>query len=222
MDLQSLVREQLELRKRIVLGDLDVGGIEFVGGVDVSYTGELATGVLVVLDSSLREVAVFSAERFVEFPYVPGLLAFREVPVLVECFEKAKQACVRVDLIFVDGQGIAHPRGVGVASHLGVLLNVPTIGVAKRRLYGTCREPEVGEAEPLVDPGGEMIGYCYRSKANTSPIYISPGHLCSLEDALSLTKKYLRGHRLPEPLRLAHRYTQVLKNSKNTEDRSER
>ena len=138
----------------------------------------------------------------IDFPYVPGLLSFREAPLILK-------ACAQLmhtpDLMIVDGQGIAHPRRLGIAAHLGLFFDIPTIGCAKSRLYGTYQEPadEAGNYEELVD-NGEVIGVVLRTKDNTNPVYISIGNKIAIEDAIFWIMRCCRGYRLPEPIRLAH------------------
>ncbi|ODN30693.1 endonuclease V [Fervidobacterium thailandense] len=209
---QRFVEIQQRLSKRVVLQELLDEHVNLIGGMDVTYVNDFALGVLVVLDRSLNLVSVYCSEKKVTFPYVPGLLAFRELPVLLDCFFKAKKQGQVPDIVFLDGQGIAHPRRLGIASHFGILVNLPTIGVAKKRLYGVCKnEPLLGFPEPLLDRNGDVLGYCYIPKPRASPVYISPGHLCDPESALRVTTKMFRGYKLPEPTRLAHHYTQLLR-----------
>lgn len=178
-----------------------------IAGADVSlnmFAKEIFAGIIVLSYPELvpLEYSVIKSET--NFPYIPGLLSFREVPALLECYKNLKH---KPDLIMVDGQGIAHPRRLGIAAHLGALLNVPTIGCAKSRLYGAYKEPhEVGEAEKIIDPKtGELLGYAYKSKARSNPLLISPGHKVSQHEALEIVQNSLREYRLPEPTRLAHK-----------------
>jgi len=211
-DVQSAVEIQNNLSKSLKIQELETQKIQYIGGLDVSYLDKYALGVLVILDNELNIVDIISQKAGVEFPYIPGFLAFREAPVILECLRKSS---IKPDVLIFDGQGIVHPRGFGIASHIGVLLDVPSIGVAKSRLYGVCDKPKrVGQAEPIYDEVGNLIGYCYLSKRNTNPIYISPGHLCDPDSALSFVKSLIRGYKLPEPTRLAHIYTQKLKSIK--------
>ncbi|HCL99288.1 MAG TPA: endonuclease V [Fervidobacterium sp.] len=210
-DVQSAVEIQNNLSKSLKIQELETQKIQYIGGLDVSYLDKYALGVLVILDNELNIVDIISQKAGVEFPYIPGFLAFREAPVILECLRKSS---IKPDVLIFDGQGIVHPRGFGIASHIGVLLDVPSIGVAKSRLYGVCDKPtRVGQAEPIYDEVGNLIGYCYLSKRNTNPIYISPGHLCDPDSALSFVKSLIRGYKLPEPTRLAHIYTQRLKST---------
>ncbi len=210
-DIQSAIEIQKNLSKSLKIKELETQKIQYIGGLDVSYSDKYALGVLVILDNELNIVDIISQKAMLEFPYIPGLLAFREAPVILECLRKSS---IKPNVLIFDGQGIAHPRSFGIASHIGVLLDIPSIGVAKSRLYGVCDKPtRVGQAEPIFDGIGNLIGYCYLSKKKTNPIYISPGHLCDPGSALSFVKSLIRGYKLPEPTRLAHIYTQKLKST---------
>jgi len=176
-----------------------------VAGVDVSFPRlqGIARGVVVVLSyPALDIVEVEQAEARPAIPYIPGLLSFRECPVILAACEKLYNT---PDLVLVDGQGIAHPRRLGLAAHLGLFLDVPTIGCAKSILCGR-HEPvgeEVGSHAELVDKG-EVIGAALRTKVGTKPIYVSIGHKINLVSALYWVMKSCHGYRLPEPTRLAH------------------
>jgi len=137
------------------------------------------------------------------FPYIPGLLSFREAPIIIEIWNNLKH---RPDVLLVDGQGLAHPRGLGIASHLGLLLGVPTIGAAKSRLVGEGEEPgiEAGAATPLYWQG-QVVGWILRTRKGVRPLFVSPGHRVSLTDCREITLGCLRGYRVPEPLRRADR-----------------
>lgn len=183
----------------------EVTSPQFIAGVDISVPRErgVATGAVVVLsypELRLIETRVVSGQ--LEFPYVPGLLSFREAPLtLAACGELS----VTPDLILVDGQGIAHPRRMGLASHLGLFLDKPTIGCAKSLLCGSCEIPgeEPGSYTEIVDRG-EVIGAALRTKPGIKPVYVSIGHQIDLETAIRWVLNCCRGHRLPEPARLAH------------------
>lgn len=182
--------------------------IEHVAGVDISIRGERAIAAVPVLqfeDLAIVDLAI--VEQRVPFPYVPGYLSFRECPSILAAWEKLK---VTPDLLLVDGQGIAHPRRFGLASHLGVLLDVPSIGCAKTRFIGTHDEPDV-EAGCYTDlwdhddqGNDELIGAVLRTRDNVKPLYISVGHKLDLPTALDLVLDCGAGYRLPEPTRLAH------------------
>ncbi len=179
--------------------------VELVAGVDVAYipASERALAAAVVFrwpDLQILEERIL--EGRVSYPYVPGYLSFREVPLLKEVLLSLKR---KPDLVFVDGQGRAHPRQAGLAVHLGVELQWPTIGCAKKPLLKVEEFPEdyPGACRPIY-LAGEVVGYVLRTRQKVKPIYVSPGHLLTAEEALEYTLKALRGYRLPEPLRRAH------------------
>lgn len=177
-------------------------------GVDVSYrrTDQTYAACAVLLKMpELIPVDSCCGLGIVPFPYIPGLLSFREIPALIPILKKAP----RPDLIIVDGQGTAHPRGFGLACHLGLITGVPTIGCAKSLLVGTCEKPgpERGEKTPMTY-NGKIVGYALRSRKGSKPLYISPGHLLDPEEAVKGVQMCLKGFRLPEPTRLAHKLTQ--------------
>lgn len=196
------MRLQEGLRRRIVVENL-VGKVQTIAGVDVGIRGDTAKAAVVVLrypDLSLLEAAL--ATQPVTFPYIPGLLAFREAPAVLAACEKLQ---VEPDLFIFDGQGLAHPRRLGIASHVGLILDKPSIGCAKSRLWGTHAEPQAaaGSWVPLYD-GQEIIGAVVRTKDGVSPVYVSIGHKVDLETAIAYVLATCRGHRLPEPCRQAH------------------
>ncbi|HEX8591243.1 MAG TPA: deoxyribonuclease V [Candidatus Paceibacterota bacterium] len=180
---------------------------KLIGGADVSMNRFAKEGfagfvTLSYPDLTLRDHAVVKAA--IPFPYVPGLLSFREIPMLLAAWDELK---VKPDVLIVDGIGIAHPRRLGIASHLGLVLGVPTIGCAKSVLTGVYEEPgdEPGTTTPLMDPKTkETIGMALRTKQKVKPVFISPGHLITLTEAVELVKSCVLRHRLPEPTRFAH------------------
>jgi deoxyribonuclease V len=176
-----------------------------VAGVDISaprFQGKVRGTVVVLSYPGLEVVEIAAVQRTVDFPYVPGLLSFRESPVILAAYGKLRS---KPDLILVDGQGIAHPRRFGIASHLGVLLGVPTIGCAKSLLCGTFSPlgAEAGSAA-AIEHEGEVVGMALRTRTNVKPVFVSIGHKVDLEAAVSWVRKCCRGYRLPEPTRLAH------------------
>ena len=183
----------------------EVSKPRFIAGVDISVdkAGGMATGAVVVLNyPELELVEAKVVYGKVGFPYVPGLLSFRESPLILSACEELSLA---PDLVLVDGQGIAHPRRMGLASHLGLLLNTPTIGCAKSRLCGNHEMPgvEPGSYAELVDRG-EVIGAVLRTRHGVEPVYVSIGHRVDLQTAIRWVMECCRGYRLPEPTRLAH------------------
>jgi deoxyribonuclease V len=176
-----------------------------IAGIDISAPNAqgVARGAVVVLGyPGLDIVEVEEAHSKIGFPYVPGLLSFRESPLILAACEKL---CNVPDLVLVDGQGIAHPRRFGLASHVGLLLDLPTIGCAKSILCGQHQSlgEEAGSQAELLDTG-EIIGAALRTKSRVKPIYVSVGHRIDLVSALEWVMKCCRGYRLPEPTRLAH------------------
>lgn len=149
-----------------------------------------------------RHVETVSAEQETRFPYIPGLLSFREAPV---CLEAVRKLSREADLYVIDGQGIAHPRRLGLAAHLGLFFDKPTFGCAKSRLIGTFAEPALdkGNHTPLYDDE-EQIGAVVRTRSRVKPIFVSVGHRCTLEDAIRISLACTTRYRIPEPTRLAH------------------
>jgi deoxyribonuclease V len=200
--------EAIELQKRLageVIRESSNINPRYIAGADISVRlGEkTATAVVVILsypELEIIETRVVRGE--LDFPYIPGLLSFRELPLTLAAFEKLRTT---PDLVFVDGQGIAHPRRIGIASHLGLCLDIPTIGCAKSLLCGECGTPggERGNYSEIIDKG-ETIGAALRTRTGVKPVYISTGHKISLEDAISWAMKCGRGYRIPEPTRQAH------------------
>jgi deoxyribonuclease V len=196
---------QRDLASWVVLhGELATVGK--VAGVDCGFeqNGSVTRAAVAVLDFPGLELIDCSVARIpTAFPYVPGLLSFREIPAILAALENIRQL---PDLILVDGQGYAHPRRFGIACHLGVLTGLPAIGVGKTRLVGTFDPPgaERGAWSPLV-VGAETVGAVLRSRANVKPIFVSPGHRVTLATALDLVQRCITRYRLPETTRLAHR-----------------
>ena len=202
------IREAKELQDALAnavsrSGELTVP--RFIAGVDISVgkVSGLARGAVVVLSYPELEVAeVQVAEGRLDFPYVPGLLSFREAPLTLQACERLN---ITPDLFLVDGQGMAHPRRFGLACHLGLFLDKPTIGCAKSLLCGHHEElsEESGSYAKIMD-SGETIGAALRTKTGVRPVYVSIGHMVDLATAVHWVMKSCRGNRIPEPLRLAH------------------
>lgn len=184
----------------------DIDEILTIAGVDLSppdpETGLVRGAAVVLTFPDLEVVEVSTAHGIPRFPYVPGLLSFREAPALIEALASLT---VTPNLLLVDGQGTAHPRRFGLACHLGLLVDIPTIGCAKSRLVGTHDQPpdERGASAPLIHRG-ERIGAAVRTRTGVSPIYVSVGHRISLEGAVHWATACARRYRVPEPTRLAH------------------
>ncbi|MDI6857333.1 MAG: deoxyribonuclease V [Dehalococcoidia bacterium] len=200
--------EAVEIQRKLaplVVSEGSPADVRRVAGVDISvdrYRAR-ARGAVVVLsypELAIEEEVVI--ETALRFPYVPGLLSFREAPVILEAFERVRRM---PDLLLVDGHGLAHPRRFGIACHLGVTLGLPTIGCAKSRLCGVHDAPslEAGSRAPLWD-AGEVIGSVVRTRDGIAPVFVSVGHLIGLDEAVEWTLRCASGYRIPEPLRQAH------------------
>ena len=177
-----------------------------VAGIDVGFeeNGKITKAAAVLLRrEGLTVVDQAIARRATYFPYVPGLLSFRETPAILDALEQLQSL---PDLVLCDGQGLAHPRRFGLASHLGVLLDLPSVGVAKSRLIGTHDDPgpEKGQWSELLDRDGAVIGAVLRTRTKVSPLYVSVGHRVSLAQAIAATLSCTTRYRLPETTRQAH------------------
>lgn len=197
---------QSRLAAQVVLEDRLPTCVRWLAGFDVGFeeAGDITRAAVVLLDAqSLQPVETHIARLPTRMPYVPGLLSFRELPALLAALAQLSQT---PDLVFVDGQGIAHPRRLGIAAHFGVTTGLASIGVAKKRLAGQFEPPgdAPGDRSPLRDRGAH-IGWALRSRARCNPLIVSPGHRVSVNGALDWTLRCLRGYRLPEPTRLADR-----------------
>jgi deoxyribonuclease V len=201
-------KQAVKIQKSLAGAILKTGKItapRYIAGVDISVNrfSKMGTGAVVVLNyPALQVVEIQTVTDRVNFPYVPGLLSFREIPLLIKAFEKLK---IIPDIVIVDGQGYAHPRRCGIASHLGLLLGIPTIGCAKSRLCGEHVMPGVkADSFAELKDGDEVIGVVLRTRENVKPLYISIGHMIDLSTAIKWVLACCRGYRLPEPTRLAH------------------
>ncbi|ERK05461.1 MAG: deoxyribonuclease V [Pantoea sp.] len=205
MDLAALRTEQQQRAADVVRqDDFEVLPPRLIAGADVGFEqgGEVTRAALVILEyPSLQLVEHQIARISTTMPYIPGFLSFREVPALVAAWQQLQH---QPDLLFVDGHGISHPRRLGVAAHFGLLVDVPTIGVAKRRLCGQfdTLDEAPGSRQPLLDKG-EQLGWVWRSKARCNPLFISTGHRVSTDSALQWVENCMAGYRLPEPTRWA-------------------
>jgi deoxyribonuclease V len=197
-DLQTRLAKDVSQSDRVLIP-------RYILGLDVSVRhGNQALAVAVILDyPELRVVETAAAKGSTTFPYIPGLLSFREIPLTLEACSKLKN---EPDLVFVDGAGVAHPRRMGLASHLGLILNIPTIGCAKSHLYGDFELPGTakGDFSLMRSPEDEVVGAVLRTRANTKPLYISVGNQISLSSSINWVLQCCQGYRLPEPTRLAH------------------
>ena len=205
VELQKRLRERVRvvpLRKKI----------ETIAGADISFNKfdpVVYAGVVVLRLPSLEVIEEVGVVSETKFPYVPGLLSFRESPSVLEAWAKLK---TEPDAVMFDGQGIAHPRRVGIASHVGLIIKRPTFGCAKSVLVGKFEEPgeERGSWSPMIDKG-ETVGAALRTKTRVQPVYVSPGHLIDLAGAVELTLQCDGGYRQPEPTRRAHLLVNALR-----------
>jgi len=208
-NLQELEKIQYELAKKLNLNDkIDINNIKTVAGIDTTFLNPWenptkAISSIIVLDFETMDIIeeVFG-EKEIDFPYIPTFLAFRELPSIMEAYQKLK---TKPDIFILDGQGIMHPRKMGIASHFGVITNSVSIGCGKTRLTGNFKEPEnkpMAYSEVYIK--NQLVGYALRVKKNTNSIYISPGNNISVESSLKVIIKCIKNYKLPEPVRLAH------------------
>jgi deoxyribonuclease V len=221
---REAVELQKTLRERVRLRPL-TKKIRTIAGADISFNKFEPTvyaGIVVLQLPTLEVIEEVGVVSETKFPYVPGLLSFRESPSVLEAWAKLK---TEPDAVMFDGQGIAHPRRVGIASHVGLLINRPTLGCAKSVLVGKYEEPgrERSSWTEMVDKG-EVVGAAVRTKTNVQPIFVSPGHLIDLKGAINLTLAANGGYRQPEPTRRAHLLVNALRRGERpaTEDENPR
>lgn len=209
-------RIQDELRQQVSLEDgIALSEIRTVAGVDNGYAGRGAkttayATVVVFSFPELEQIEVQTAAVPIDFAYVPGLLSFREGPAIVEAFRLVE---TELDVVLFDAQGIAHPRRLGAASHLGLIIDRPSIGCAKSRLTGRYEEPgeEFGARSPLT-AGGEEVGAVLRTRPGKSPLFVSPGHRMTVDTSVEITLRCCRNHRfMPEPTRIADKLVREAK-----------
>jgi deoxyribonuclease V len=205
LDIPTAIALQRELAQRVILED-HVGEVHFVAGVDMAINEEheaVRAAVVLLSYPDMEIVERHIYEEPLRMPYIPGLLSFREAPAVLGAVDQLRQ---RPDLIMADGQGIAHPRRLGIASHLGLWLDIPTIGCAKSLLTGTYKKEELGEEAgswvPLISKK-ETIGAVVRTRTKVNPMFISSGHLISLETSIRYVLACSKGYKLPEPTRQA-------------------
>jgi deoxyribonuclease V len=206
LDLDSLREEQMYLAKKIILKD-KFDTPEILAGVDLSYEESNCIVAYVAIEYKTLEVLELNTMKVeVNFPYMPTFLAYREGPPILRVLERID---THPDILMINGHGIAHPLFCGCASHIGVLTSIPTIGVAQKLLHGMSSEVPVDEGSyRYVDYKGKKVGAFFLSKYGCNPLIVSPGHLITLDSSLKIVKHSLKGYKLPEPLRLAHKFSQ--------------
>ncbi len=219
---QKAIGVQEELRKRLRLRP-PKAPFKTIAAADASYSlagDRFYAGFLLFSYPSLNLMETASACGRVSFPYIPGLLTFREAPMLLKAFSKLK---TRPGLVLMDGQGIAHPRSMGIAAHLGILLDLPTIGCAKSRLFGEEAEPGPDQGScVLLCQEGRTVGMIVRTRTGVKPVYVSPGHKMDLDTSVEIILSLCRGYRIPEPLRQAHIFVNNLREKNDSSQRNPR
>ncbi len=205
---ESLLAAQKLVSEKVVVED-GFEELRLIAGVDQAFIDDrIISGVVVLKCDSLEPAERTNSIQKVTFPYIPTFLSFREGPAIMSAFKKLRTS---PDILMVDGAGINHPRRAGIATHIGVALDVPTIGITKKILCGRGVEPSVvGDAAPLIYED-KQVGWLLKSSKRSRAIIIAPGHRVSLESSVSIVKACLRGHKLPEPVRLAHEYANGLR-----------
>lgn len=205
---QEAIALQYRLAGRVLLRSLPKR-MRLIAGADVGYErhgGRVAAAVAVHVLPRLELVELVQGEDDVSFPYIPGLLSFREIPPLLSAFRKLRN---QPEVILCDGHGLAHPRRLGLASHLGLWLDLPTIGCAKTRLVGEYGELGLSRGQyRSLTHRGERVGLALRTRSGVKPVYVSPGHLVDIDGARRLVLRCCRGFRIPEPIRTAHQAVQ--------------
>ena len=195
---------QNELRTQVNTQERDLS-LTTIGGADISlnlYSTTIYAGIILLSFPHMQPLAYSLVKAETRFPYVPGYLAFREVPALVSVWNQMEQ---KPDVLVVDGHGIAHPRRMGIAAHFGALTGQPTMGCAKKILTGKFEEPALHkDSFSAIMDKQEKIGFAYRSKANVAPVFVSPGHLVGMQNCLQIIRQCTGKYRIPEPTRLAH------------------
>jgi len=202
---KEAIREQYRLRDMVKIKKLPFKGMRTVAGVDVSVKDDLSKAAIVILSfPDLEVMKTVTHTMKTVFPYVPGLLSFREAPVILECVKKLKKA---PDLFIFDGQGLAHPRGIGLATHMGLILGRPSIGSAKSHLFGKFNPVgrKKGDYSLMYDNDDRAIGAVLCTRNDTNPVYVSPGHLADIPSSVRIILECSPKYKLPEPIRAAHR-----------------
>jgi deoxyribonuclease V len=202
LKLNRLILKQRRLSKKVKVEKIKKE-VRWIAGVDVALNQRFLFGCMGIFSFPALSLVDYSCARAEnKMPYIPGFLSFREVPVILKCYKKIKK---KPDLILVDGQGIAHPRALGLASHLGIILKTPTIGCAKSHLFGDYAAPSSAKGSYCyIKDGAKKIGLVLRTRDNTKTLFVSPGHLVNIEDCRKYVFSTLTKYRIPEPLRFAH------------------
>lgn len=208
-DTKHLEDEQTKLSKLVIEKDtMDFDEVQFIGGIDVTTEKREIIGGIVILNQNLEVLEQTFSKKNARFPYLPGFLAYRELPVLIDSYKKLN---TKPDVLFVSGHGVSHPRNCGLASHLGIAIDCATIGITKDLIVGEKKGDK-------VYIGGKVKAVFVDTKKNSKPIVVSVGHKISLKTAVKLTKRFIREpHKYPEPLAIAHKYTNGIRKELSTE-----
>lgn len=210
---EKLRRLQERIAKRVILEDKFSKPIKTIAGFDLAFINDNAIVTGVVLDYKILKVKeIKTIETEVSFPYIPTFLTFREGPPIIKVYKKLK---IKPDVMMINGQGICHPLFCGIASHVGVLLDKPSVGIAQRRLVGEYKIPTKVGTYSSIKYRNKKVGYTYKSKENCKPILTSPGHRVSVNSSLKITKNCIKNHKLPEPIFLAHTISNKIINTEN-------
>ncbi len=203
IDLHKLEIEQKRLAKAVSLRDsIDFSLTESIAACYNTFVGNRIISVFIVCNLEMEIIEQQYSTKRLDFPYISSFRAYRELPAMIGCYNKLAEA---PDIIFVEGHGILHPRGLGIASHLGISIQKPTIGIAQKLLVGEVKREEV-----ILN--GKVAGYAFSGREGSKPFYVSPGHMISLKTSLELTKRCLKlPHKLPEPLVLARKFAHKIR-----------
>jgi deoxyribonuclease V len=207
---KQAIELQKQLAPRVILKTtLKINRVRTIAGIDTAYCEGVGCAAVVVLKlEDLKTVESKTATRPINFPYVPGLLSFREGPVILEALDKLKSP---PDLLMFDGQGIAHPRRFGIASHIGLLADIPAVGCAKTKLVGKYQEPEVEQSNfTYLRDGNNTIGAVVRTRSRVKPVFVSTGHRVNLGDSIKLVLRCSNEYRLPAPIRRADKLSRKI------------
>ncbi|MFO8234827.1 MAG: endonuclease V [Bacteroidales bacterium] len=216
--LKNITPKKAKEQQRELAGKVKISGmpdkIEIIAGIDVAYHKKPLTGFCAVSlfkYPEIEHIKTYTELDIIGYPYIPGLLSYREGPLIMDTLAKVEE---KIDVLLFDGQGIAHPRGLGIAAHIGVLTNKPSVGCAKKNLFGEYKEPGTskGAKSNLVNPDRKVIGTVLRTRENTKPVFVSPGHKIGIKEASELVMNCTTKYRLPEPTRIADQKAEKYKN----------
>tara|TARA_Y100000034_G_scaffold96601_1_gene117689 strand:- start:6 stop:683 length:678 start_codon:yes stop_codon:yes gene_type:complete len=210
-DVNKLKKEQLRLAKKIIVKD-SFEDIKLVGGCDQAFIDNKIISMVVVFDMDGKIIEKKHAVIDASIPFIPGFLAYREMPAILEAFNKLEN---KPDILMCDCNGILHPRKIGMASHVGLILEIPTIGIAKRKLIG------IVDGNNKIMHEDQVLGMEVETKEHAKPVFVSPGHMVSMKTSVKFVKDWLKGHKTPEPLHVAHKFANGVKKKLKEERETE-